>query len=82
MWSWIILEDFVLRVSDNGKGIPPKLADQGKEGHFGLRGMKERAARIGGKFDLTTSPTSGTEITVRIPGFKIFCKSEASATQD
>jgi len=76
------LEDFVLRVSDNGKGIPPKLADHGKEGHFGLRGMKERAARIGGRFDLTTSPTSGTEITVRIPGFKIFCKAGASAPQD
>ena len=75
-------EDFVLRVSDNGKGIPPKLADQGKDGHFGLRGMKERAARIGGKFDLTSSPTSGTEITVRIPGFKIFCKAGAPATRD
>ena len=73
-------EDFVLRVSDNGKGIPPQVADLGKEGHFGLRGMKERAARIGGKFNLTTSPTAGTQITVRIPGFKIFCKTGASVT--
>jgi signal transduction histidine kinase len=75
-------EDFVLRVSDNGKGIPPQVADKGKQGHFGLRGMRERAVRIGGKFNLTTSPTSGTEITVRIPGFKIFCKAGAPPTRD
>ncbi len=75
-------EDFVLRVSDNGKGIPPRVADKGKQGHFGLRGMRERAVRIGGKFNLTTSPSSGTEITVRIPGFKIFRKTGAPATQE
>jgi len=75
-------EDFVLRVRDNGKGIAPPVADQGKQGHFGLRGMRERAVRIGGNFNLTTSPASGTEITVRIPGVKIFCKTGASATKD
>jgi ligand-binding sensor domain-containing protein len=68
----IYTKDFLLRVSDNGKGIPAQFVDRGKEGHFGLRGMRERAARIGGEFRLITSATSGTRITLRIPGAKIF----------
>jgi signal transduction histidine kinase len=59
----IYTKDFLLRVSDNGKGIPAQFVDRGKQGHFGLRGMRERAARIGGEFRL---------ITLRIPGAKIF----------
>src|SRR5467141_161150 len=35
-----------LRVSDNGTGIDPFIADRGKDGYFGLQGMRERAARI------------------------------------
>ena len=39
-------EEFRLRVRDDGKGIDPAvLAAQGIEGHYGLRGMPERAAR-------------------------------------
>src|SRR4030095_5410361 len=41
---------FRLRVRDNGKGIAPKLiGDDGREGHFGLRGMRERAQLLGGE---------------------------------
>jgi signal transduction histidine kinase len=64
-------DDFVLSVIDNGKGFSPEVVDQGRQGHFGLRGMRERAARIGGNFNLVTSPTSGTQITLRIPGILI-----------
>ena len=43
-------EQFRLRVRDDGKGIDAAvLADQGLEGHYGLRGMHERAELIGGK---------------------------------
>jgi glucose-6-phosphate-specific signal transduction histidine kinase len=39
-----------LRVRDNGKGIDPThLGEQGRQGHFGLHGMRERAELIGGK---------------------------------
>ena len=39
-------DEFRLRVRDDGKGIDPAvLAAQGIEGHYGLRGMPERAAR-------------------------------------
>jgi signal transduction histidine kinase len=36
----------ILRVADDGIGIDSTVAERGKEGHFGLRGMRERAERI------------------------------------
>ena len=60
-----------LWVSDNGTGFDPVIADKGKDGHFGLQGMRERAARIGAKLALVTS-SSGTEIELIVPGGIIF----------
>lgn len=60
--------DLTLRVSDDGVGIDSAVIEQGKEGHFGLRGMRERAERIGAKFTLDSSPNSGTVITLVVPG--------------
>jgi signal transduction histidine kinase len=64
--------DLTLRVGDNGAGIDPVIADRGKDGHFGLQGMRERAARIGGKLKLVSSSKSGTEINLIVPGGIIF----------
>jgi signal transduction histidine kinase len=64
--------DLALRVGDNGTGIDPAIADGGKDGHFGLQGMRERAARIGGKLTLVSSSNSGTEIRLVVPGGIIF----------
>jgi signal transduction histidine kinase len=66
--------DLTLRVSDNGTGIDPVTADRGKDGHFGLRGMRERAARIGGKLTVGSSSNLGTEIRLIVPGGIIFQK--------
>lgn len=60
--------DLTLRVSDNGAGIESEVVEKGKEGHFGLRGMRERAERIGAKITLVSSPTAGTVITLVVPG--------------
>jgi signal transduction histidine kinase len=60
--------DLVIRVKDNGKGIEPAIAAEGKDGHFGLKGMQERTERIGAKMTLDTSAQSGTEITLTVPG--------------
>jgi len=60
--------DLTLSVSDNGAGIDPDVLDKGKEGHFGLRGMRERTERIGSKLTLVSSPASGTVITLVVPG--------------
>jgi signal transduction histidine kinase len=57
-----------VRVRDDGKGIDPKLlSDDGREGHFGLRGMRERAKLIGGKLTVWSELDAGTEVELSIP---------------
>jgi ligand-binding sensor domain-containing protein/signal transduction histidine kinase len=63
--------DLTLCVNDNGTGFDPEIADNGKDRHFGLQGMRERAARINSKLALATS-TSGTKIKLIVPGAIIF----------
>jgi signal transduction histidine kinase len=60
--------DLVLRVKDNGVGIDPSYAMNGREGHHGLQGIRERAARIRGRLTILSSTESGTEISVVVPG--------------
>jgi PAS domain S-box-containing protein len=57
--------EFVLLISDNGKGITEheKSASQS----LGLLGMRERAHLIGGKINITGMAGEGTSITVRVP---------------
>jgi signal transduction histidine kinase len=59
--------DVCVRVSDNGVGMDPAVADHGEDGHFGLQGMRERATRIHGKLSIRSSVGSGTEVTVSVP---------------
>jgi signal transduction histidine kinase len=44
---------------------------RGKAGHYGLAGMRERAARIGVKLTVSSSP-QGTEVSLFVPGEVIF----------
>src|SRR5262249_24348073 len=71
-------KDLAVCVSDNGVGIDPTVADQGKDGHFGLQGVRERAACIGGKLTVVSSPDSGTEVTILVPGGIVFRKSRTT----
>jgi nitrate/nitrite-specific signal transduction histidine kinase len=57
-----------LRIRDDGKGVDPKfLGDEGRPGHYGLHGMRDRAQLMGGTLDVWTAPGSGTEIDLTIP---------------
>jgi signal transduction histidine kinase len=38
-----------------------------ESGHYGIRGMRERAERIGGELSITSEPGSGTRVAVAIP---------------
>lgn len=65
--------EFRLRVRDNGRGIDPKvLAEGDRAGHFGLRGMRERAALAGGKLTLWSAPDAGTEVELVIPASRVY----------
>jgi signal transduction histidine kinase/ligand-binding sensor domain-containing protein len=52
----------LLRIRDDGKGIPPEILERGRPGHYGVRGMRERAKQIGGKLDIWSGVGAGTEI--------------------
>ena len=56
----------VIRVLDNGIGIDKELLAHGREGHFGIKGMHERAERIGGTL-LISSAGSGTGVELTVP---------------
>jgi len=61
-------EEFRLRVRDDGKGVDRALIEgHGREGHFGMRGMRERAILIGGKLTVWSEIDAGTEVELRIP---------------
>ena len=69
-------DDFRLRVRDDGKGIDQAvLAAQGVEGHYGLRGMPERAAVIGGKLAVWSEVGAGTEVELRLPARTVYATS-------
>ncbi|MFE9876327.1 sensor histidine kinase [Streptomyces sp. NPDC005784] len=63
---------FSLRVGDDGVGLPTAmtpamLAAWTRSGHFGLLGMTERAACVGGLITLDRSPRGGTEVRLTLP---------------
>jgi len=71
---------FRLRIRDDGKGIPSDvLSGRGREGHYGLPGMRERAKLVGGKLTIWTELDSGTEIELIIPGARAYVKSTRSS---
>jgi ligand-binding sensor domain-containing protein/signal transduction histidine kinase len=62
-----------LRVRDDGKGIDSKLLDgDGYAGHYGLRGMRERAKLMGGKLAVWSELDSGTEVELSIPASRAY----------
>ena len=63
---------FRVLVRDNGCGIDPKLLQSGREGHWGLPGMRERAERIGAKLHVWSSPSAGTEVELSVPSHVAF----------
>jgi signal transduction histidine kinase len=59
---------FRLRIRDDGKGIEPATLEEGRSGHYGLPGMRERARQIGAELAIWSGVGTGTEIDLSIPG--------------
>ena len=60
-------QNLQMHVRDNGTGIDPRVLRNGRDGHWGLAGMHERAARIGGLLKISSSPSIGTVVLLTIP---------------
>jgi signal transduction histidine kinase/ligand-binding sensor domain-containing protein len=56
-----------LLVRDDGVGIDPRVLESGREGHWGLPGMRERAERIGSRLRVWSREGAGTEIELSVP---------------
>jgi signal transduction histidine kinase len=56
-----------LFVRDSGVGFDSGVLQEGREGHWGLTGMRERAKRIGAKFRVMSRPAAGTEVELSVP---------------
>ena len=56
-----------IRVRDNGIGMDASVLDEGREGHWGLPGMRERAKAIGGTLEVWSEQGAGTEVELTIP---------------
>lgn len=57
-----------VQIRDDGVGIPSSvLARGGRDGHFGLIGMRERAERIGGALSIDSIDGKGTDVILTLP---------------
>jgi len=79
-----------LRIRDDGRGIDPKVLEEGgRAGHWGLTGVRERAQRIGARLDFWSQAGAGTEVQLTVPasvaygtsrgspGFRLFHKTRS-----
>jgi signal transduction histidine kinase/ligand-binding sensor domain-containing protein len=59
-------------VRDDGCGIDPQVVRSGREGHWGLSGMRERAEGIGARLNVWSRAAAGTEVELSVPGHIAF----------
>lgn len=59
-------------VSDDGRGIDPEVLRSGRDGHWGLSGMRERAERIGARLKVRSRAAAGTEVELTLPAHTAF----------
>ena len=64
--------DLRLAVRDNGHGIDDEVLRSGREGHWGLVGMRERAEGIGAQLRIWSGATAGTELELIVPAHVAF----------
>jgi signal transduction histidine kinase len=66
---------------DDGRGIDAQVLQFGRQGHWGLLGMRERAERIGAQLKILSRAGVGTEVELCIPGSIAFDSPNSDLTR-
>ncbi|HSB82128.1 MAG TPA: GAF domain-containing sensor histidine kinase, partial [Candidatus Methylomirabilis sp.] len=61
-------DEVVVAVEDEGVGIDPAGSPADGYRHYGLTGMRERAKSVGGTVTIRSTPGTGTQVELRVPG--------------
>lgn len=64
--------DLRISVQDDGCGIDEDTITRGRPGHHGIRGMRERAERIGATLSIRSGAGQGTEVDLSVPGGLVY----------
>jgi ligand-binding sensor domain-containing protein/signal transduction histidine kinase len=56
-----------MTIADDGQGLRGDANSSSVNGHYGLQGMRERAAQIGAELTVTNAPGGGTQVIVEAP---------------
>jgi signal transduction histidine kinase len=59
--------EVALEVRDDGHGFAADEEPESPAGHYGLTGMRERAATIDGTLEVISTPGGGTTVRLRVP---------------
>jgi signal transduction histidine kinase len=66
-------DELTLQVRDNGGGMDPQVRRSGaRPGHWGLTGMRERAAQIGAELEFWSHPGMGTAVRLKAPAARVY----------
>jgi two-component system sensor histidine kinase UhpB len=57
--------ELIVEVHDDGRGLPA--GESEKPGHWGIIGMRERAASHGGSLEVVSASGTGTTVRIRLP---------------
>jgi len=67
IFAQVEVDHLLIDILDDGVGFDVQNATTPLSDHFGIRGMRERAAKIGAAFEITSSPGRGTLVQVSLP---------------
>lgn len=68
----------LITISTLHQGGVSILSGPGSGGHYGLRGMRERAELTGGKLTVWSAVDAGTEVDLRAPGGSAYTTERSS----
>jgi len=71
-----------LLVRDDGRGIAPRVLEAGRDGHWGLSGMRERAERMGARLKVWSHAGAGTEVELSVPNEIAFAEVSRSRKKE